>query len=452
MFRSGRFPAELGPRASRCLLAVAVTLTAACSDSTSPDEHSTAAASPPTLVSFASTCPSTTSSVTGMLADGALFELCIPAAPAGLVLYAHGYTQTADELAIHDEEVPDGAGGLVRLSQLTTSLGFVFGATSYPHLGLNGREGVASLSLLKQAFTTAVGPLPPGVPTYAAGVSEGGMVAGLAAEETGGEFQGILSACGPVGDLHAQLNYFGDFRVLFDYFFPGVLGPAWTDGPDYGAADRAAVAADWDGYQARILAALKARPLATAQLLATSRAPVNPFDPASVGETVVGVLWYNIFATDDARQRLGGRPYDNHDRHYTGSFNDGRLNARIQRFTTEPTAVATIAAEFQTTGNLQVPVVTDHTLLDPIVKASQELLYADKVALAGQSSRLTQLVVPRYGHCAFTAPELQLALATLVQKTTGTILASTGAAVAVSAATVPRFGAFARLGAPLKLP
>jgi hypothetical protein len=438
----------------RCLVVAAAVLTAACFDSTSPDDRSRSTAAPSTpLASFASTCPSTATPITGQLPDGSLFELCIPPAPVGLVLYAHGYTQSAQELAIHDEEIPDGSGGTVRLSQLTNSLGFVFGATSYPHVGLNGREGVASLALLKQAFTTAVGPLPTGAPTYVAGVSEGGMVAGLAAETMGGDIQGVLSTCGPVGDFRAQLDYFGDFRVLFDYFFPGVLGPAWTNGPDYGAADRAYVAAHWDQYQAAILAALQAHPLAAAQLIATSRAPVDPLDVRSVGETVVGVLWYNIFATDDARERLGGRPFDNHARIYRGSFNDARLNARVQRFTAEPTALATIASDFQTTGALELPVVTDHTLLDPIVKASQELLYAGNVALAGQSARLTQLTVPRYGHCAFTAPELQDALATLVGKTTApTVAAKMPAVKAVpAAAEALRFGAFARLGSPMKM-
>ena len=88
--------------------------------------------------------------------------------------------------------------------------------------------------------------------------------------------------------------------MLFDYFFPGVLGPAWADDADYGAAARAQVAANWNLYQAQIIAALQARPLAAAQLIAVSRAPINPLDLNSVGQTVIAVLWYNIFSTDDA--------------------------------------------------------------------------------------------------------------------------------------------------------
>ena len=439
--------AELSPPVRRFLLLVGAMLsTTACFDSPTSPENPSSTDSPLRLETFANTCPSGVTPVTGVLPDGALFELCIPAAPLGLLLYAHGYTQAGSPLTVQDEFLPTGDGGVRRVSDIVTSLGLAFGATSYPHTGLNGPEAVASLSLLKQAFTSVAGQLPVGARTYVAGVSEGGMVAALAAEQSAGDFQGSLATCGPVGDFQAQLNYFGDFRVLFDYFFPGVLGPAWTDGHDYGARARAEVAANWTYYQAQVLAALKARPLATAQLIATSRAPVDPFDASSVGETVIAVLWYNIFATDDARARLGGRPFDNRTRHYTGSFDDARLNARVKRFTAEPSALATIAGEFQTTGQLEIPVVTDHTLLDPVVKASQELLYAAKVARAGQSAKLSQLAVPRYGHCAFTVPELQLALAVLVQKTSGAVLA-----VAKPAAmSAPRFGAFAALGDPTR--
>ena len=225
-----------------------------------------------------------------------------------------------------------------------------------------------------------------------------------------------------------------------------MLGPAWVDAADYGAAARAQVAANWGFYQAQIITALAARPLAAEQLISVAQAPIDPLDLNSVGETVIGVLWYNIFATDNAVTRLGGRPYDNRNRFYTGSFNDLRLNARVERFKAQKAALATIQSEFQTTGRLQIPVVTDHTLLDPIVRVRQEVIYAAKVALAGKSQQLSQYTVPRYGHCAFTVGELQLAFGRLVQATAGPALAISGSTVEHP---VLRFGAFALLGRPM---
>ena len=41
-----------------------------------------------------------------------------------------------------------------------------------------------------------------------------------AARTVPGMFSSGLAACGPVGSFRGQVNYVGDFRVLFDYFFP----------------------------------------------------------------------------------------------------------------------------------------------------------------------------------------------------------------------------------------
>ena len=444
-------PVALTHWARSLLLAGGVALSAACSDlPTSSDPGSTIPKPQFFTTDGVADCPPGTIATAGTLDDGSLYEFCLPGPPAdllGLVLYAHGYVQADAPLAIVDDEIPVGDGTTRRVSEVATSLGFGFGTTSYPHNGLNGPEAVASLHALKQTFNAIYGPLPPGVRTYLVGVSQGGMIGALAAEEVTDDYQGVLAACGPVGDFRRQIDYFGDFRVLFDYFFPDVLGPAWADNADYGAADRAQVAANWDLYQTRIIAALRARPLAATQLIAVSRAPIDPLDLTSVGETVIGLVWYNIFGTDDAVRRLGGRPFDNRRRFYTGSFNDLRLNSRVQRFKAQSAALTAMSSEFTTTGRLRMPVVTDHTLLDPIVPARQELVYAAKVARAGESERLSQFVVPRYGHCAFTVGELLLAFGRLVQATAGPTLAFS--APAVEQPTL-RFGAFAPLGRPMR--
>jgi hypothetical protein len=47
----------------------------------------------------------------------------------------------------------------------------------------------------------------------------------------------------------------------------------------------------------------------------------------------VAGLWYNVFATNDARARLGGgNPYDNRQRLYVGSANDLLLNLVCAEF------------------------------------------------------------------------------------------------------------------------
>ena len=167
---------------------------------------------------------------------------------------------------------------------------------------------------------------------YLIGASEGGLVTALSAEQLPNVYNAAGAACGPIGSFQNQINYLGDFRVVFDYFFPGILPGSPVNIPQE-------VMADWDTvYVPKITAALAANPKATAQLLSVTKASVSS-DPATVGETVLGILWYNVFATNDAVATLGGQPFDNHKRIYHGSANDLRLNLMIERSTASSTAL-----------------------------------------------------------------------------------------------------------------
>ena len=57
---------------------------------------------------------------------------------------------------------------------------------------------------------------------FVTGVSEGGLVAAKSLEDDAA-FSGGVEVCGPIGSFQKQIDYFSDVRVLFDYFFPGVL-------------------------------------------------------------------------------------------------------------------------------------------------------------------------------------------------------------------------------------
>jgi hypothetical protein len=71
-------------------------------------------------------------------------------------------------------------------------------------------------------------------------------------------------------------------------------------------------------------------------------------------------------------------------------------------------------SEFETTGDLQVPVVTLHSTGDPIVPYEQQALYAAKVSETESTSQLTQIKVERYGHCNFQAAEVLGAFSNLI--------------------------------------
>jgi hypothetical protein len=152
-------------------------------------------------------------------------------------------------------------------------------------------------------------------------------------------------------------------------------------------------------------------------LLSVTGAPVDPADTETVGETVIGLLWYSVFAPADAQARLGGQPYDNTTRVYQGSSDDAALNAGIARFAADPGARAALA-RFETTGQVSDPIVTLHTSGDPIVPVAHQGLYAAKVEAAGAGALLDEDAVGRYGHCTFEQGELLSAFGTLVDRAT----------------------------------
>ena len=341
----------------------------------------------------------------GTLAGGALYRVCFPAEWNGeLVVYAHGYVAPNEPVALP----ADGIGG-VGISLVVNALGYAFASTSYRANGLVADLAVEDLAQLDETIRARYRPDP--TRTFLVGTSEGGLVAALAVERNPELYAGALAACGPIGDFAVQVDWFGDFRAVFDYFFPGLL-PGSAVEPPAGLQD------DWEStYVPAVLAALADDPGATAQLLAVTGAPSDPLDPATAGATVIDLLWYNVFSTADAQARLGGQPYDNTTRVYQGSLDDAALNAGVARYTADPAARAALA-RFQTTGDLTRPVVTLHTTGDPIVPVVHEELYAEKVAAAGATTLLDQTSVSRYGHCAFQQGELLTAFSTLVDRAT----------------------------------
>jgi pimeloyl-ACP methyl ester carboxylesterase len=339
----------------------------------------------------------------GTLAHGALFRICFPDTWNGdLVLFAHGYVAPQRELVIPQENV-----GGQPVSALITSLGYAYATTSYRANGLVAPEAVDDLLELVDTVDQRYRPDP--ARRVIVGFSEGGLVATLGAERHPDRFDGALAGCGPIGDLAAQLNYLDDFRVVFDYFYPGLLPGNALEVPE-------SVRDQWDElYVPAIVLALAANPGAAHELLAVTQAPVAGDDLRSIAETTVGILWYNVFGTADAQQRLGGQPFDNSTRVYAGSSDDAALNAGVERFHADA-AVLSGLTRFATSGDLSVPLVNLHTTGDPIVPFSQAGLYADKVIRGGTADRFTQIDIERFGHCTFEAPELLSAFDQLWQK------------------------------------
>ena len=139
----------------------------------------------------------------------------------------------------------------------------------------------------------------------------------------------------------------------------------------------------------------------------------------TVTTTLLGLLDYNIYATENGKLVLGGSPFDNTTRNYPFSALFGRdLDGLVARYTASPTALANLPP-YNTTGVLTKPLVIMHTTGDPIVPYWHMDLYQAKVAARGYAGNLSRYDVNRYGHCNFTQAEIMGALDMLSYLGTG---------------------------------
>jgi len=346
----------------------------------------------------------------GVQPGGAIYRICMPSGSwnGDLVIYAHGYVPyNVEPLAIPENQLrlPNGTS----LPELVNSLGFAFAATSYRTNGLAVKDGVEDLVELVDVFIyTATHGVPNHI--YLTGVSEGGLITTLAIEQRPDVFDGGLAACGPIGDFHKQIDYFGDFRVLFDYFFPNLLQGDPISVPQ-------SLIDNWPTYYATTIRPAILDPASADkvdQLLRVSNAPYISGVTSTIETSIYDALMYNVLATNDGIAKLGGQPFDNQGRVYTGSNDDAHLNLTVRRFSADQAALDEIEAHYQTTGQLTVPLVTLHTTLDQQVPYWHEPLYRVKVILNDSLALHQHNEVFRYGHCYFEAGEVLVAFLQLV--------------------------------------
>jgi pimeloyl-ACP methyl ester carboxylesterase len=340
----------------------------------------------------------------GTQASGAKYRICMPVFPpwnGDLFVYAHGYVPATAPVAIPEDQLylPDGT----YIPDAANILGYAFATTSYSVNGLAIKQGLADLTDLVSIFRASHPTLKR---VILVGVSEGGLITTLATEQSPNVYSGGLAACGPIGDFRGQISYVGDFRVVFDYFFPGLIPGTPVDVPP-------ALIATWSTYYTTTVVPVLMAPssaISVTQLMNVTGVPYDAGDPATIAAGISTELWYSVQATNDAAAKLGGQPLDNLTRFYSGSLNDVALNAGVQRFSASPAALTEIQTYYQTAGRPLVPLVTAHTTKDQTVPFWHETLYRAKVVSNNRTPRHDLIALDRFGHCNFTLAEMVQAL------------------------------------------
>jgi len=176
---------------------------------------------------------------------------------------------------------------------------------------------------------------------------------------------------------------------------------------------------NWEAYYALVVEPIVLLPANRSRLDQWVRVAQLPYDANdyinTVKVSVRDVLRYSVVNLKDAAATLGGFPFDNTRLWYTGSNNDFLLNIFVPRVSAAPQALAATRTLYATTGILQRPLVTLHTLRDQQVPYWHEVLYDLKTLASGSLfTRHLNIPIDRFEHCNFTPDELLSAFAVML--------------------------------------
>jgi pimeloyl-ACP methyl ester carboxylesterase len=238
------------------------------------------------------------------------------------------------------------------------------------------------------------------------GHSLGGAIVVELAEKYPNQYDGALAMCGMVGGSQLQIDYLSNVRAAFDAVYPGVLrGDAVNIPEDLTQKEvegAATLAMSRNPVGAMAIALLQPTPV---------EFPPGSF-PFAIGAVRAALSFHVRGGRDVLAHTQGHNPFDNTATVYSGGFGPYTgdfFNANIKDFEGTPDARNYLAHWFEPSGDLQIPVLTLHTMWDPAVPRAHEAALAKAVADAGRSELLRQNIGDMrnpFNHCGFGTAEI----------------------------------------------
>jgi hypothetical protein len=382
----------------------ATTLVACAGGGVSAQAVTEPAASAPREATCPEGLPDATKCWSGRSDEGGFYWIAIPADWNGtLVVHAHGGPRT--QVPEQNDPVED----LQRFS-VTVREGFAWAGSSYRRGGYGVRMAAEDTDILRRIFWAKFGRPKH---TLLHGQSWGGNVAAKAAElyainaDGTNNYDGVMLSAGLVAGGTRAYGFRADLRAVYQFYCHNhpradeVQYPVWQGLPVGATMTRAQLTARVEECTGLSLPAAQRTPQQASNLkniLAVTGVP----EP----QLVAHLAWATNLFQDMVQRRLGGmNPFSNADTVYSGSDDDAALNAGVERFTADPTAVARLAYDADLSGQIVLPTVSIHAKNDPTVYVGVDALYRETVARAGRSDLLVQTFTNESEHSKLSTPE-----------------------------------------------
>ena len=350
---------------------------------------------------------------------GAPYRIRVPANWNGtLLVYAHGYRDRAD----HPGEVDNRAADLAPSAALEPVLlaqGYALAGSAYRNNGWAVEEGINDLANLTIFFNFRVG-RPQN--TILWGFSMGTVIGFESMERYSFLYDGALCGCAVGAGASQSWDSAGDLALAYDKLF-GMPASWGTPGDvrndlDFETEVQPKLAAEV-GVQANY------RKFEFIRLVTGT--PGRGITPPAPPNFYPGWIFTDMFFSTEARaeleRRARGPVVQNLNRNYNLTAAEkaylGTLGVPapvIEGWLTTLNANRTISAPASSrnylernadyNGRITDPVLTLHTLYDPLVTVSQEREYLDTVTGARRTRNLYQTYTNGNGHCNFTGEQL----------------------------------------------
>ena len=347
----------------------------------------------------------TTSRWAGVL-NGAAYRVEVPANWNGkLVMYAHGYAGTGTALGVNNPSI----------RRWLVQNGYAWAASSYSKNYYDVRVGVEDTNALALEFNKIAANngrvLAAPTRTYITGHSMGGHITGAAIEAEAAataknkvKYHGAVPMCGVMGDTEL-FNQFAAMQVTAQ----ALAGQAAYDTAkwaDIGTAVTATLFTTFPNVPTatgvKYLSVLKnitggPRPLFD-QGIAFGGSFPSAYGTFGSDGTVTGILNKNVLDTTAYTYTIEG-----------DAAGTTALNGAVQKLkaTTDANRLRRDGLRWVPVinGEINIPVVSIHTLGDLFVPFSMEQVYQKRVAAKGNSAWLVQRAIRGASHCDFTVAE-----------------------------------------------